>query len=104
MIHKYLRLTFMWSYVTIINTAFLFTKYFRPHLTCLSYFKCIKSELHDSIFKGLMANKRKIQTQSSADKITTHSAVPIRGEKKKSKTTQHKSHIIGSLYKLLNQH
>ena len=61
MTHKYLRLTFMWSYVAIINTAFLFTKYFRPHLTCLPYFKYIKSELHDSIFKGLMANKRKIQ-------------------------------------------
>ena len=37
-------------------------------------------------------NKRKIQTQSSADKITTHSAVPIRGKKKKQNNSAQISH------------
>ena len=55
-------------------------------------------------------NKAKIQTQSSADKITASFNLAHQRGKNKNKnkkhttTTQHKSHPTQSLHKLMDQH
>ena len=59
--------------------------------------------VHDASSKQ-QTNKMKIQTQSSVDRITTSLSLPHQRKDKQTQTkTQHKSHLIPSLHKPLNQ-